>query len=153
MVRRGDRGDGTAARHGERSEPGELVLDMFAADADGEGVATHLVRVAPAPGAALYMDGSRLRPPLVELPVSAAPAPLEARAGHGGDVSARALRLSHWGSGEAPEPPRVEARGAGAVAVWVDASVPGEHLVEVSDAGGPALYVIRVLPAAHGPGR
>jgi len=37
--------------------------------------------------------------------------------------------------------------------VWVDASAPGEHLVEVSGAGGAELYVIRVLPAAHGPGR
>ena len=148
MVRLDDHGDGTAALHVDRPEPGELVLDIFAADAHGESMATHLVRVAAAPGAALYMDGSRLRPPLVELPVSAAPAPLEARAGHGGDVSVRALRSSHWGSGEAPEPPRVEARGAGAVAVWVDASVPGEHLVRVSDAGGPALYVIRVLPVA-----
>ena len=152
-IRLGDYGNGTAYIHVDRHEPGELVIHAAAADAHGESWATHLVRVLPPPEQGVYRDGLRVGPPLVELPVSAVPVPLEAHAGpDGGDVSARVLRSSHWGGGEAPGPPRVEASG-GSAAVWVDASAPGEHLVEVSGAGGPELYVIRVLPAAPGAGR
>ncbi len=151
MVRLADRGDGTADLLVDRSEPGELALEIAAADAHGEEWDVYLVRVAPAPGAALFMDGSRLDPPLVELRASGAPVALEARAGpDGGEPSVRALRSAHWGGGAAAAPPSAGAAPGGAVPVAVDASAPGEHLVEVSDAGGAVLYVIRVLPAAAG---
>jgi len=153
MVRLEDRGDGTAALIIDRSGPGELVLDVFAADERGEDMATLLVRVAPAPGSGVFLGGLRADPPLVELRVSAEPVLLEARAGAGGEASARALRSSHWGAGGAPEPPRVEARAGGAVAIWVDASAPGEHLVEVDAGGATSAYVIRVLPASAGVSR
>ncbi|MDD9809308.1 MAG: hypothetical protein OXU37_00695 [Thaumarchaeota archaeon] len=148
MVRLADRGDGTAALLVDRGEPGELALEISAADAHGEDWDVYFVRVAPAPGPALFMGGARLHPPLVELRASGGPVALEARAGaDGGEASVRALRSERWDGG-ATGPPSVEGRGGGIALAWVDASAPGEHLVEASDASGSSLYVIRVLPAA-----
>jgi len=146
MVRLADRGDGTAALLVDRDEPGELALDISASDAHGEEWDVYFVRVAPAPGPALFMDDARLHPPLVELRASGGFVALEARAGQdGGEPSVRALRSERWGG--AAGPPSVEGRGGGIALVGVDASAPGEHLVEASDASGSSLYVIRVLPA------
>jgi len=95
--------------------------------------------------------GGRAAPPLIEVPVSAAPATVSLRAT---DAEGDAVTFSLWTAAEGA-PVSLTDHGNGTATLTVTASAPGEHPFEVavSDAHGEewAPHILRIVPAAPAP--
>jgi len=91
--------------------------------------------------------GGKPAPPLIEGPVSAAPATVSLRAT---DAEGEAVRFSLWTAGEGA-PVSLTDHGNGTATLTVTVSAPGEHPFEVavSDAHGEewAPHILRIVPA------